>query len=55
MGGYDIFKCNILPNGSVSAPINLGYPINTAGDEVYFVLAADGLVGFYASDKEGGF
>ncbi len=53
MGGYDIFKCTKTSTGW-STPENLGYPINTAGDEIYFVLAADGKVGFYSSDKEGG-
>jgi outer membrane protein OmpA-like peptidoglycan-associated protein len=53
MGGYDIFKCTKTATGW-SAPENLGYPINTAGDEIYFVLSADGKVGFYSSDKEGG-
>jgi outer membrane protein OmpA-like peptidoglycan-associated protein len=53
MGGYDIFKCTKTATGW-SPPENLGYPINTAGDEIYFVLAADGKVGFYSSDKEGG-
>jgi outer membrane protein OmpA-like peptidoglycan-associated protein len=53
MGGYDIFKSTKTGTGW-STPENLGYPINTAGDEIYFVLAADGKVGFYSSDKEGG-
>ncbi len=53
MGGYDIFKCTKTGTGW-STPENLGYPINTAGDEIYFVLSADGKVGFYSSDKEGG-
>ena len=53
MGGYDIFKCTKTATGW-SIPENLGYPINTAGDEIYFVLTADGKVGFYSSDKESG-
>lgn len=54
MGGYDIFKSVKTGNGW-SKPINLGYPINTAGDEWGFVLSASGQFGYYASDKEGGF
>ncbi|MFL5729706.1 MAG: OmpA family protein [Cytophagaceae bacterium] len=54
MGGYDIFK-SVKTASGWSAPENLGYPINTAGDDVYFVLTADGKIGFYASEKEGGF
>ncbi len=54
MGGYDVFKSEKNENGSWGIPENLGFPINTAGDEVYFVISADGKQGFYASDKEGG-
>ncbi|MFN6944255.1 MAG: OmpA family protein [Cytophagaceae bacterium] len=55
MGGYDVFKTTMQANGTWSEPENLGYPINTAGEDVYFVLSADGKIGFYASDREGGF
>jgi outer membrane protein OmpA-like peptidoglycan-associated protein len=54
MGGYDIFKSEKTATGW-STPKNLGYPINTAEDDVYFVLTADGRIGFYASEKEEGF
>jgi outer membrane protein OmpA-like peptidoglycan-associated protein len=54
MGGYDVFKTTKNANGTWSQPVNLGYPINSAGNDVYFVLAADGKVGFYSSEKEGG-
>lgn len=55
MGGYDVFKSVKAANGSWSAPVNMGSPINTAGNDVYFVLAADGKVGFYSSEKEDGY
>jgi outer membrane protein OmpA-like peptidoglycan-associated protein/tetratricopeptide (TPR) repeat protein len=54
MGGYDIYRCSIEASGKWSAPENLGYPINTAGDDTYFVLSADNQHGYYASAKEGG-
>jgi outer membrane protein OmpA-like peptidoglycan-associated protein len=54
MGGYDIFK-SVKTSAGWSTPKNLGYPINTAEDDVYFVLTANGKIGFYASEKEGGF
>jgi tetratricopeptide (TPR) repeat protein len=58
MGGYDIFKTNLTPVDSTfsdaSEPINLGYPINTPGDDKYFVLATDGNHGYYSSGKTGG-
>ncbi len=54
MGGYDVFKSVKNAKGFWGAPENLGFPINSAGDDVYFVLSADGKQGFYSSDKEGG-
>ncbi|MBL4657873.1 MAG: PD40 domain-containing protein, partial [Flavobacteriales bacterium] len=37
-----------------STPENLGAPINTTGDDVFFVLAANGKRGYYSSSKPGG-
>jgi len=54
MGGYDVFKVTMLDGGGWSKPENLGYPMNTAGNDLYFVLGAEGKVGYYASDKDGG-
>lgn len=55
MGGYDIFKTYIKEDGFWAEPENLGYPINTPGDDNFFVLSGSGKHGYYASDKEGGF
>ena len=48
MGGYDVFKTT-HENGYWSLPENLGYPINTVGNDIYFVLAANGKRGYYSS------
>lgn len=53
MGGYDIFK-SVYENKKWSTPINLGYPINSADDDVCFVLAANGKYGYYTSEKTEG-
>jgi outer membrane protein OmpA-like peptidoglycan-associated protein len=53
MGGFDIFKSELM-DGAFSLPENIGYPINTPGDDIYFVLSADGQNGYYASEKKGG-
>jgi hypothetical protein len=59
MGGYDIFQTELTPVDSTfsmaSDPVNIGYPINTPGDDKYFVLATDGKHGYYSSGKSGGF
>ncbi len=56
MGGYDLFQArlNIL-DSTFSQPINLGYPINTPDDDIYYVLSANGEKGYYASGKSGGY
>jgi outer membrane protein OmpA-like peptidoglycan-associated protein/Tol biopolymer transport system component len=50
-GGYDVFK-TVYENGKWSKPINLGEPINTPGDDLFFVLTADGQTGYYASSRD---
>jgi len=54
MGGYDIFK-SVYTNGQWSEPENLGYPVNTPDDDVFFVLNASGKHGYYASEQKGGY
>jgi outer membrane protein OmpA-like peptidoglycan-associated protein/Tol biopolymer transport system component len=53
MGGYDIFKTT-FENGQWSTPENLGYPINTAGNDVFFSVSASGRHGYYSSERKGG-
>lgn len=56
MGGYDIFKTELNPaDSSWSKPENIGYPINTPDEDIYFVLAGNGTKGYYASGKSGGY
>jgi len=56
MGGYDIFRSDLQSNGLWSIPKNLGYPINTPDDDIFFMPVADGKSGYYSKFKEtGGF
>lgn len=55
IGGYDIFRSELASYGTWSAPTNLGYPINTTEDDIYYVLSADGKRGYYSSGKSGGY
>jgi hypothetical protein len=48
MGGYDIFRCELQNDGSWGPPTNIGYPINTTGDDTYYVPLNDGLSGLYS-------
>lgn len=49
MGGYDIFKSVKQDDGTWGEPQNLGYPINTPGDEVDFTLTSDGKTAYYST------
>ena len=55
MGGFDIFTTELQDNGSWSKPENIGYPLNTVDDDVFFVTTADGRRGYFSSDKIGGY
>ena len=54
MGGYDLFVSRRNEKGEWSEPVNLGYPINTPGDEINFIVAADGHTALISSVREGG-
>ena len=56
MGGHDIYKSilNSHDKNEWSEPENLGFPINTPDDDVYFVNTKDGKRGYYASIREDG-
>ncbi len=55
MGGYDIYRTVRDENGKWSKPENLGYPMNTADDDLFFVMAADGKHAYYASVRPEGY
>jgi hypothetical protein len=35
-------------------PENMGYPLNTVNDDIYFCLSADGFTGYFSSERPGG-
>lgn len=55
MGGYDIFKTTIDDKGKWTEPVNLGYPINTPDEDLFFVINASGKRGYYSSEKAEGY
>jgi outer membrane protein OmpA-like peptidoglycan-associated protein len=54
MGGRDFFVSRKCADGNWSAPVNLGYPVNTASDESHMIISADGAFGYFSSDRPGG-
>ncbi|WP_439184079.1 hypothetical protein [Carboxylicivirga taeanensis] len=55
MGGYDIFKCEKDSNGNWGQAINIGYPINTPGDDLFYFPTTDGQRVYFASERNEGF
>lgn len=54
MGGADLFYSRRDSNWNWNKPVNLGYPINTEGNELSMIVNAKGEVAYFASDREGG-
>ena len=54
MGGLDLFFCRRTGDTTWSTPQNLGYPINTSGDESSLIVSPDGRTAYFSSDKFGG-
>lgn len=52
MGGYDIVYTVLEKNGWTE-PENMGYPINSVQDDIYYVVTANDH-GYYSSYKQGG-
>ncbi|MRT93075.1 PD40 domain-containing protein [Ancylomarina sp. 16SWW S1-10-2] len=52
MGGFDIFK-STLKNGHWSKPVNVGFPINSTREDIYYTPTADGKRAYMASYREG--
>lgn len=53
MGGYDVFRSQ-MNEGRWSKPENLGWPVNSADDDLFFVLTADGNTGYFSSVRPDG-
>lgn len=55
MGSYDIFKSAYDPQAKTwSDPENLGYPVNTPDDDIFYITSPDGKRAYYSSVREDG-
>lgn len=55
MGGFDIYVTEYdSAAGEWITPVNLGYPINTPDDDIYFVSTKDRKRGYYSSVRDDG-
>jgi hypothetical protein len=54
MGGYDVFYSDLESNGNWREPVNIGYPINTTGDDFFFYPIGNGNQGYMSKvDRDG--
>jgi len=54
MGGYDIFRSEKLPDGLWSQPENIGYPINTPDDDLFYYPSSKTKSAYYSTILEKG-
>ncbi len=58
IGGFDIFHTDFLDTGLFGGwtePENMGYPVNTAGDDLFYVPTIDKKRAYYSSAAAGGY
>ncbi|WP_052599769.1 PD40 domain-containing protein [Aureispira sp. CCB-QB1] len=52
LGGFDVFHANII-DGEFDEPINIGIPLNSAANDIYFIINPDDSTGYFASNRPG--
>jgi len=53
IGGYDIYKSQLV-DGKWTVAENMGIPINSASDDIYFITENEESNGFFSSARTGG-
>lgn len=52
IGGIDVYYSELGPDGTWGEPSNLGYPVNTTGEDFFFNPGWDELDGYYAVRRD---
>jgi hypothetical protein len=52
MGGYDLFRSELQQDGRWTQPVNLGFPLNTPDDNIFFMPVGNGKSGYCSIYKE---
>ena len=55
MGGFDIFKSERDSSNNWTKAQNIGYPINTPGDDLFYIPTFDKQRVYFASERPGGY
>jgi hypothetical protein len=55
MGGYDIFRADLLEDGiEFGPPVNMGYPVNTPMDDMNLCMSGKGRYGYMSTLRKDG-
>jgi len=54
MGGFDIMRANVDELGQASSAENMGYPINSGGDDIFFSITSTGEDAYFSSHRKSG-
>jgi len=52
LGGKDLFMCRRINDTAWTAPVNMGYPINSTDDENSIYVSLDGKKIYFSSDRD---
>jgi hypothetical protein len=55
MGGHDVFMSVMKSDSTWASPVNLGYPVNSTDDEVFFCPVKDGEIAYFSVFSETGY
>jgi hypothetical protein len=55
MGGYDIFRSDLNEKGEWGIPVNIGYPVNTTDDDLFFMPVGKGNRGYLSKFTTDGY
>lgn len=53
MGGSDLYKSQLMEDGTWTKPVNLGFPINSPKDERGIFISGDGKRAFISTNRDG--
>ena len=54
-GGYDVYKSVRMHDGTWGDPVNMGYPVNSPDNDLYYRLTSDTTLALLSSGRRGGF
>lgn len=56
IGGFDVFYTTVnVEDATTTESLNIGYPINTTDDDIFYVITPDGKRAYYSSYMKGGY